>query len=238
MQYVVDTTGRALVTSLRVHRSTHVLFATAVRNNLPRQRFDTPRRQGRSVRVRVEEVVVFHHDSSALYPLIGGPPVTHGVDSTGVLRTVIPAHVLFDSLEAPRLTEQERWAIYAAVTEYLIRHEVSKPSAFCIAANDGEPPPSVIEQWRFTDSALVPLSRCPPTYARMFRTPRDPVAPPGYEDPVRLDMRPLKPWARDLVVLEVRSYKGMGTTVHTCQVSQSPAGWTEVQCRVTKMMIS
>jgi hypothetical protein len=209
-----------------------------VRYSLPRERFDPPRRLGRKVRARVEEVIVFHHDGRALYPLTETLPATYGADSTGLLRTVIPAHIPFDSLEAPRLTEQERWAVYAAVTEYFIRHEVSKPSAFCIAANDAEPPASVIEQWRFTDSALVPLSRCPPTFARMFRTPRDPVAPPGYEDPVRLDMRPLKPWARDLVVLQVRRYKGMGTMVHTCQVLRRPDGWTEVQCRMTEAMIS
>ena len=238
VQYVVDTTGRALVPSLRVLRSTHELFSTAVRNNLPRRRFGLPRRQGIGVRARIEEVISFRHDGGTVYPRFAIPPVAFDVDSTGLLRTTVAAHIIADSLQAPRLTEQDKWAIYAAVTEYFIRHEVTKPSAFCIVANGGDPPPTVLERWRFTDSALVPISRCPPTYARMFRTPGDPIAPPGYQDPVSLDLRVLLPWARDLVVLEVRKSSGMARSEYSCQVSRRSDGWTEVGCYETRASIS
>ena len=237
VEYVVDTTGRGLSASLRVLRSTHELFSAAVRNALPRRRFNVPRRQGVGVRTRVEELISFRSASDSLYPRFGAPPAAFDVDSTGMLRTTVAAHILADSVAAPRLKEQDRWAIYSAATEFFIRREVTKPSAFCIGTNGSEPPATILEQWRFTDSALVPLSRCPPTYARMIRHRGDPVAPRGYQDPVSLVMRAIKPWSRDLVVLDVGWSRSMARSENVCQVSRRAGSWTDVACFETRNWI-
>jgi periplasmic protein TonB len=59
VQFVVDTTGRADMSTYRVVRSTHELFSNAVRQNLPGIRFYPAEVGGRKVRQHVQMPFVF-----------------------------------------------------------------------------------------------------------------------------------------------------------------------------------
>lgn len=71
MQYVVDTLGRADMTTLRTVRGTHHEFATAVRLALPRMRFQPAELGGRRVRQLVQQAFAFE---------VGRAPTTAGPD--------------------------------------------------------------------------------------------------------------------------------------------------------------
>jgi protein TonB len=58
-QFVVDTTGRAIGSTLQVLRSTHALFGEAVKNALPMMRFLPAEVGGRKVRQLVQQTFVF-----------------------------------------------------------------------------------------------------------------------------------------------------------------------------------
>lgn len=64
-QYVVDTTGFADTTSLKIIRSTHPEFTAAVRAALPYMRFSAARLAGRKVRQLVEQEFSFHIQQSS-----------------------------------------------------------------------------------------------------------------------------------------------------------------------------
>lgn len=64
-QYVVDTTGLADTTSLRILRSTHPEFTTAVRSALPYMRFAPARLGSRKVRQLVEQEFTFRIQQAA-----------------------------------------------------------------------------------------------------------------------------------------------------------------------------
>jgi protein TonB len=59
VSFVVDTTGRADVASFKVIRATHELFATAVKNALPRMRFIPAEVGDRKVRQLVQQPFSF-----------------------------------------------------------------------------------------------------------------------------------------------------------------------------------
>jgi protein TonB len=58
-QFVVDTTGRADVGSFKVLKTTHDLFATAVKNALPNMRFSPAEVGGRKVKQLVQQPFTF-----------------------------------------------------------------------------------------------------------------------------------------------------------------------------------
>lgn len=59
VSFVVDTTGRADVSSFKVIRATHDLFATAVKNALPRMRFIPAEVGDKKVRQLVQQPFSF-----------------------------------------------------------------------------------------------------------------------------------------------------------------------------------
>jgi protein TonB len=59
VSFVVDTTGRADPTSFKVIRTTHELFATAVKNALPRMRFIPAEVGDKKVRQLVQQPFSF-----------------------------------------------------------------------------------------------------------------------------------------------------------------------------------
>jgi TonB family protein len=59
VSFDVDETGKADVATFKVIRSTHELFATAVREALPEMRFRPAERDGRKVKLNVEEPFTF-----------------------------------------------------------------------------------------------------------------------------------------------------------------------------------
>ncbi|HYV95966.1 MAG TPA: TonB family protein [Gemmatimonadaceae bacterium] len=59
VSFVVDTTGRADESTLRILKSTHPLFADAVKRALPRMRFMPAEVQGRNVRQLVQLPFIF-----------------------------------------------------------------------------------------------------------------------------------------------------------------------------------
>lgn len=58
-QFVVDTTGRADVTTFRVLKPAHPLFVQAVRNALPKMKFSPAERDGRKVKQLVRAPFAF-----------------------------------------------------------------------------------------------------------------------------------------------------------------------------------
>ena len=236
VQYVIDTTGRADPKSVRFLRSTHELFETAFRDNLPRSRWNIGRRQGVGVRAQVEEIIEFRGGDSILGRFWAIPP-NHGVDSSGVLHTLIAAHVLYDSLESPRLTDEDLRKVWSSLTNFFLVVESKKPSAFCIRATGVQPPASLFERRTPTEPNIVPQSGCPRTYTQMVRRLDDPGPPPGWVDPVSIGMRALRPRARDLVILEVQSSQGTSMYEYSCQVRRGQRGWT-ADCRLIEARIS
>lgn len=59
VRFVVDTTGRPDVTTLKVLKPTHPLFVQAVRTALPRMRFSPAELDGRKVKQLVQEPFAF-----------------------------------------------------------------------------------------------------------------------------------------------------------------------------------
>jgi hypothetical protein len=240
-QYEVDTSGRALIQSLRITRSTHVLFTNAVRNVLPRLRFEPPRRLGIPVRVRVEEIVTFKHGGGEVWRLSAGTLPEFGVDSTGVLRTIIAAWIAYDSIEAPRLTREDSLEIYVQTVDWVRRNDSDTTSrvSFCVEARGAELPGMFFERWTARDRPVVPKDRCPRTYTTMV-APRDStrIAPPGWIDPHIITLHNVRPWARDLVVLEATVWQGTAGRGLICQVSRRPEGWRDAYCAERVRMLS
>ena len=58
-QFVVDTTGRADMSTFKVLKSSHELFTTAVRNVLPQMRFYPAEIGGRKVKQMVQQPFTF-----------------------------------------------------------------------------------------------------------------------------------------------------------------------------------
>ena len=59
-QFVVDTTGRVEMSTFKVLRTTHDLFAAAVRQALPTMRFIAAEVGGRKVKQLVQQPYVFN----------------------------------------------------------------------------------------------------------------------------------------------------------------------------------
>jgi TonB family protein len=235
VEFVVDTSGNPLRSSLRI-RASHELFATMVRNAFPLQRFEPPRRKGSPVNVQIVELVEFRHPGSNRYDASRRPAEINGVDSTGMLRTSVEAYVLYDSAAAPRLTEEDRWTIYAGVSNHLIQRQEKKPSAFSIQANGQPPPAEFFARWAKQDR-VVPVNDCPRTYWSWVHTPDAPRAPPGWVDPVSIYLAALRPWALDLVILDVSVGQGGGTRFYLCEITRTAAGW-KPDCILTGMAVS
>lgn len=240
-QYEVDTSGRALIQTLHIARSTHYLFANAVRNALPVLHFEPPRRQGVPVRVRVDELVSFRHGGGEVWRLSGGTPPEFGVDSTGTLRTTIAAWIAYDSVQAPRLTSEDRLEVYSQTVDWLMRFDTDTTSrvTFCVEANGSDLPGTFFERWTARDRPVVPKDRCPRTYQTMI-APRDSteIAPPGWIDPIIIGLSAVRPWARDVVILEATAWQGTGGRGLICQVSRRPEGWRDAYCAVRVRMLS
>jgi TonB family protein len=235
-EFIVDTAGRPIISTLRT-TATHQLFATMVRNALPRVRFEPPRRRGIPVSVRVMELVEFRYPGTGLHPVSGASASTFDVDSTGQLRITVFAHIPFDSAAAPRLTEADTWAIYHVVADYLIRHEEKRPSAYCVRVAGTEPPDEFFARWSGT-APVVPLEKCPPTYTSMVAYPDSRRAPTGWVDPVTITLGNVKPWAIDLVILDVQTWQGTSGIARTCEVQRTLEGWKQVACVVLSRTVS
>ena len=224
VEFVVDSTGRLDLSTLSV-RAGHDLFVSMIKAALVRTRFEPPHRNGLPVKVLVHEVVEFRHPGSNLNVVSARSPSSVEVDSTGTLRTVVFAYVPLDSAAAPRLSDEERWTIYEVVAKHLMLQAQRRPSAFCIQVNREQPPATFFARWSAAKEVVVPYNTCPLTYASMIHSPNTKRAPPGWVDPVLIDMDPLQPWAMDLVILDVRYSQGMGTRYHQCEAVRTPDGW-------------
>lgn len=234
VRYVVDTVGRALVSSFEVLRSTHPLFATAVRNSVPGQRFEPPRRADVLTSVIVEELVVFVPPPPQWRSSRQDQVTRRTIDSTGYLLTTIHAFTPRDSAKAPVLSGADSIEIYEAVVEELSRNTVLKtpPAAWCVQL-----PGAMIERWRRNGRRVVARALCPPTYTTMVRTPdsRDP--PRGWIDPVAIAADSIVSWAEEIVILTLQTSQGTVGTTQSCKVTRVAGAW-KARCAMAEYRIS
>lgn len=240
LRYVVDTNGRAVPASTEIIRSTHALFATAVKNSLPRQRFEPPQRAGVLTEVMVEELVTFMHPAPGRTSVRQQHVAHRSADSTGRLLTTVYAFTPRDSMKAPVLTSADSLEIYEAVIEDLRRTKVvdTPPAAWCVQLDGRAPASQMLVRWRRNGRRVVGIADCPPTYASMIYSPSRPKPPPGWIDPVRFDADSLVSWAEDTVVLTTNAAQGTAITVRQCEAVRVGGKWAQVFCVTTHMRIS
>jgi len=237
VEFVVDSSGRPDLTTVRI-RAGHELFASMIKAALARTRFEPPRRDGLPVKVLVNEVVEFRHAGGVNLHLVSErSPSSVGVDSTGMLRTVVSAYVPPDSAAAPRLSDDERWNVYQVVAEHLMQNEQRRPSGFCIRVNREPPPARFFRRWSAAKEVVVPYDRCPRTYTSMIASPDTRRAPPGWVDLVHIDMDALRPWARNVVILDVQYSQGTITHQYQCEVVRTADEW-DAGCIHIRTLIS
>ena len=250
LRVVVDTTGRGVHGEWRILRSSHELFAHAVRSALPDWRYRPARQGGRLVHDTLEYEVVFSMpDERALMVL---EPETLSRTRTGPRRWRVeigwpdrdPAAALLDS------------ATITTVSEALLGHLLDKVAAR--SDSSGQPRVACI-QWS-TGSRIVDVSaatlgrlarpgvlvlahrRCPPTFASMAyvadATGRS-ATPPG-EDPHLLEIGRLRPWRDGVVLVEGTVAHGTGAAHYTCAAQRAAAGggaW-KVACGLARYSVS
>ena len=240
LRYVVDTNGRALPATVEVLRSSHTLFSTAVKNSMPRQRFELPRRAGVLTSVMVEELVVFSHPVGGWTAAGRKQITTRIVDSTGRLVTTIHTFTPRDSVNAPVLTSSDSLEIYEAVVERLTANFdlATPPVAWCIQTDGRAPSADMLEQWRRKGRKVVMLADCPRTYTTMIRSPADLERPPGWIDPVSFTAYSMVSWAEDTILLKAEIGQGTSSSVSQCEVVRVAGKWTQVFCVTTLRRLS
>jgi TonB-like protein len=239
LRYVVDTFGRSPVAGMAVLRSSHELFTAAVRNVMPRQRFEPPRRAGVLTSVEVEELVKFA-DPLPGWAFYDRDPVTSRiVDSTGRLLTTIYAFMPRDSVLAPVLSTADSLGIYDAVLDGLMSIGIVKdpPAAWCVQLNGQEPSADLLARWRRSGRPVVARADCPRTYTSMIYSPSSPKPPPGWVDPVAISADSLMSWAQETVILTTRTSQGTVSTTNHCAVARVAGTW-KATCANKKWSIS
>jgi TonB family protein len=237
LRYVVDTNGRALPATVEVLRSSHALFATAVKNSMPRQRFAPPRRAGVLTSVLVEELVTFTYPG--WISVRQQQFTSRTADSTGRLLTTIYTFMPRDSAKAPVLTVADTAAIMEAVIDELTARisEKESPAAWCVSLDSLAPSADMLERWRQRGRRVVAVSECPQTYARMILTPYNPKPPPGWVDPVYIAATNLLSWAENTVIVTIRTRQGTGSRTKRCEVVRDAGNW-KAYCFTTEMSVS
>ena len=239
LRYVVDTNGRALQTSAEIIRSSHELFTIAVKNWMPRQRFQPARRAGVLTSVLVQELVTFTNPYPGWTSVRQEQFTSRTVDSTGLLLTTIYSFIPRDSAKAPVLTAADSIEIVEAVIDEVTSESLGKerPAAWCVRLDGLAPSADMLERWRQRGRRVVAVADCPRTYARMVFTPSDPKPPPGYIDPVYIAASNLVSWAESTVIVTIGTSQGMGRTRNRCEVVRVAGKW-KAYCITTETSIS
>ena len=239
LRYVVDTNGRALPASIEVIRSSHELFTTAVKNWMPRQRFDPPRRGGVLTSALVDELVTFTNPYPGWTPMREQLFTSRTVDSTGRLLTTIYSYIPRDSANAPVLTVADSAAIVEAVIDELMVRTAGKerPVAWCVSLDSLAPSADMVERWRQRGRPVVAVADCPRTYASMVFNPSNPKPPPGWIDPEYIAAANLLSWAENTVIVAIGTSQGTGRTRKRCEVVREAGNW-KAYCVTTEMSIS
>ena len=240
VRFVVDSSGRSDVSTFEVLRATHQLFATAVRNVLPRQLFDQPRRAGMLTRVQMEEVVSFVHPLPGWRSARENIDPVRSVDSTGRLLTMIYAFTPSDSLNLPAISEIDSLDIFeAAVNELMKEGTIDKPpKAWCLQLAGGDPPPGWRMRWRPKGIPVARVDDCPKTYTTMIRARDDRRPPRGWIDPATISVDSIIRWNRTTVLLESRTHQGTMTAYSQCEVILEAKRWMRAFCVTTRHSIS
>jgi TonB family protein len=238
VRFVVDTVGK--VTSFQILGSTHELFANAVKNAMPRQQFEPPRRAGVLTSVAVEELVAFADPAPGWKSGRNAQLIHQIVDSTGRLLTTVFAFTPRDSARAPSLSSADSLEIYKTVVDTLTLMNVVKepPAAWCVQPYGRVPSAELFGRLRRSGRRVVGVADCPRTYTSMVYTPGDPKRPRGWIDPVRIDVDSLVSWAQDTVILTTEMHQGTATTVIKCEVVRVAGKWAQAFCVTTQRRIS
>ena len=105
------------------------------------------------------------------------------------------------------------------------------PEAYCLSLDGAEPAPRQLSAWSRSGRTLVPVSKCPRTYASMVYDPRR-RAPEGYVDPVKVTTSKPRGVAEDIVEVSVMTEQGTGGVMSLCEVLREGGTWARVGCRV------
>ena len=240
VRYVIDTSGGAVRDSIKVIRSTHELFTTAVKNAMPLLRFASPRRAGVAVNVVMEEVVTFHHPGFQNGAVRPEQLSQRRTDSTGRLVTTVYALLPRDSVNAPVLTKTDSLEIYYVVIEELIRSQDAKqlPAAWCINLAGRDPSSDLFARWRRGARRMVGMKDCPRSYDSMVYSEWAPKPPAGWVDPVIINVGSMVSWAEDRVVLTAQAHQGYSGTLYRCEAGRVAGKWSDVYCMPTGRSIS
>ena len=249
VRVVVDTTGRGMHGEWHILRSSHELFAQAVRVALPNWRYRPARQGGRLVLDTLEYEVVFSMPDERGFTVL--EPETLSRIRTGPRQWRVeigwpdrdPAAVL-DS------------ATITTVSEAVLGHLLDKVAA---RSDSSRQPRVACIRWstgtRIVDVSAATLARlarpgvlvlahrrCPPTFASMMyiadATERS-AAPPG-EDPHLLAINRLRPWRDGVVLAEGTVAHGTGAAHYTCAAQRAvtkSGGW-KVACGLARYSVS
>ncbi|MBI3568336.1 MAG: energy transducer TonB [Gemmatimonadetes bacterium] len=235
VRYVVDASGHPVPSSFTVVHAAHELFSRSIWNVFAGWQFTPAELHGRRVAVRYEEVFAFRVPREFDYAP-ERPSMWTDTVRDAVPRTVAPLARL-DTVDAARLSaedlrEAQRSALGAIAADsmtYYPQH-TRDTVTLCVSMREGAAAvPADAETLRRIGRpnrrAVSPIV-CPRTYQGVGSPfgNFDPPAPAGWIDPYRIDVGPVKAWARDDVRIWATVAHGTRTEGFKCLVSRDPSG--------------
>lgn len=240
---VIDTMGRAELASLAVDSAANTSLRVAMRNALPRLRFEPARRNNRTVRQRYTAEFVFYENALHLPSMPLDAAKRRRVLPDGT-EQIIVGRTVRDVAGASTLA---RGDLIAAVREVIrgvmtsARGTTDTASAtVCVAESvvDGLAiDRDLITRVSSARVAVVAQSACPAPHT----TPGSPLATTsGAREPYRLTLARVEPWSATEVYFSLsttsESRSGSTTAQYACGVLRAAQAWT-AYCGTTTVQV-
>lgn len=242
LQMIVGLDGKPDPQSIRVISSTHDIFTVATRSAVSRWEFAPPTLDGRGVRILVPVTVSF------VVPSI--PRDEPSREVAGIVADTSGIHVSLGAVRIPQDSSivanraDRRAATEAVLSELLSTATTMVAGAVCLANDSlGKVPANLLRHLRQSHPDLRSAARCPRTYASMIVRVDSlgrPLEPPTrIADPVWIEASRMRPWTRDLYLLDGLVRQGLATQRYACTARRErPVARWRAKCRLTVMSIS
>ena len=238
--YRIDSLGHPMLATLVVMQSSHELFTMSIRTAMRAWRFAPPRRDGRPVTLRYDELVRFE---------AGAPPppvynvTIHSRDSADLLVTsVVSTWNAVPFGPTPTVEKRTQQAIVLVALRDIMRRLQPGPGSkvtVCVALQDENPDRRTLRRLSSATLRAVTRAECPRTYASMAYSSRpEDQAPPGWVDPIGLTVVEVGPWAQNAVKLSIEVTQGTGGQRYRCLVERPERRWEKVTCASLESWVS
>ncbi len=242
VRYLIDSTGRAVPSSISMLHSTHDLLTAAVKRALGSWTFAPAVHGGRPVAVLYDEVFKFEVTREA--PPLVEAAVSRDTTAEGVPRTILGRRdadrSAADFWSTADREEAQRHALTSLAEKVPLRDD-GQPRVMCVRMlRDSVPAPAdpaTLERLTTTGRrAVAEGPDCPRTYASMIAMVDSngriiERGPPGWVDPHHVSVSLIVPWSRDVLLVEGAVTWGLGGIRYRCGVRRDGSDW-RTACRV------